>query len=71
MSIYIDKIVEQITSNIKVSGKTLKKIILSDSLIKKYQTKDPLTICYMIANNMEAIPLCQECNINHTNFGST
>lgn len=71
MSIYIDKIVEQITSNIKVSGKTLKKIILSDSLIKKYQIKDPLTICYMIANNMEAIPLCQECNINHTNFVST
>ncbi len=71
MCIYIEKIVEQINKNIKVSGKTLNKVVLPDTLVEKYQHNDSLTICYMIANRIESIPLCQECNSIQANFIST
>lgn len=71
MYIYIDRIVEQIRNDIKVSGKTLNKIAVTEDLIEKYQTDDLLTICYLIAKNIDSIPYCQECVKNKVRLIST
>jgi hypothetical protein len=70
MNIYIEKIVESIKNSKKPSGKVVKQITLDEELMIKYKCDDALTICYMIAKNIESIPLCECCN-NKVSFKST
>ena len=70
MNIYIEKIVNSIKNSTKPSGKIINKIELDKDIITKYKCTDALTVCYMIAKNMNNIPKCLMCD-NDVSFKST
>lgn len=65
---HLEKIIENIKSNKKISGKILKNINFDISYYETYNTDNKLAICYMIANNLNTTPKCNICNIQTVNF---
>jgi hypothetical protein len=71
VDIYTQRTVNNIKMMKRPSGKIVNKIILTEQLMSKYQTNDPLTICYMIAKQIDSIPICLVCNKNKLKLLST
>lgn len=71
MDVHTKKVINDIRQARKPSGKIINRIILDKNLIEKYQSDSPLIVCYMIAHDIERIPLCEYCNKEKVSFEST
>jgi DNA-binding transcriptional MerR regulator len=70
MEMYVEKVVDAIRNSRKPSGRTISRIRLSEQLISKYHCDIPLVVCYMIAKDIEQIPICKYCNTEKVSFYS-
>lgn len=71
MDIYLQKTVDAIKNSSKPSGRNVSRIVLTDDIMTKYGSDDPLTISYMIAHNLCSVPDCAFCTSNKVAFKST
>lgn len=58
----LDKIIDNIRAGKKPGGRTISMLNFDEDITDSYGTNDKLIICYMIANEMCVLPVCDDCS---------